>query len=131
MPSVRHHPRAITLLLVVVAFVSACASHQAELRIALTTINAASDGFVAWDDQHQADVVAHAVSLDQGKADLASYRKKREPVIRIFAVAYKATATAALEPTTENLLVLAADLADLKTAVVELGASWPKDGGSP
>jgi hypothetical protein len=108
---------------------SACTNHNAQLQTSLTVLNAARDGFTAWDDDHQHLIVTQATSLDQGKADLDAYRKKREPVIRAFELAYKTLATAALAPETDNLLLLVADLADLKTAVEALGASWPK--GSP
>jgi hypothetical protein len=99
------------------------------LRGSLTTLNAARDGFTAWDDDHQHLIVTQATSLEQGKADLDAYRKKREPVIRAFELAYKTLATAALAPSTDNLTLLLADLADLKVAVEALGAAWPK--GSP
>lgn len=108
---------------------TACANHQTELRATLTTLNAARDGFAAWDDQHQGLIVTQATTLEDGKAALASYRSKREPVIAAFDLAYKTLATAALAPDTANLGELAADVLSLKDAVVALGASWP--GASP
>lgn len=105
--------------------VAACANHQAELGASLTVLNAARDGFTAWDDQHQGDIVKAATSLEQGKGELDAYRKRREPVIRGFEIAYKALATAALTPEAGNLAVLATDVLELQNAVVALGAAWP------
>ena len=114
--------------LAIALIIAACASHQAELRTALTTLNSARDGFTAWDSEHQAEIVRQATSLDEGKAALADYRRKREPVIDGFGIAYKALATATLAPTVDNLGALVADMATLAIAVKNLGADWPKAG---
>lgn len=126
----RRYPVAALLALLVVAVLAAttaCGNHQSELQTSLTVLNAARDGFTAWDDQHQGEIVRAATTLEEGKSELDTYRKKREPVIRGFELAYKTLATAALTPDTANLLQLAVSLADLKTAVTDLGAAWPKD----
>ena len=126
-------PRILSYLALAVALCAgtACGNHQTELKTSLTVLDAARDGFTAWDDEHQHVIVTQATSLEQGQTALADYRKKREPVIRGFELAYKALATAALTPDAGNLAVLLADVADLEKAVVALGASWPKTGASP
>lgn len=108
-----------------------CASQQTALRVSLTSLNAARDGFIAWDDAHQGVLVTQAKTLEEGKASLASYIGKRETVIRAFDLAYKAIATAALDPSTANLGVFAADLADLVADAKALGAAWPPSTATP
>lgn len=119
------------LMLVVLALAGTpgCAGHQAELRASLIAIDAARDGFIAWDDAHQSAIVKASTSLEQGRADLDRYHQHREPVLRGFEIAYKALAIAALEPTAASLGALAADLLDLKNTTAALGFTWPK--GSP
>ncbi len=127
------HPlrRTRLLLAAVVAVVASCANHQAQLQTSLTLLNAARDGFVAYDDTHQHDIVKDATSLEQGQTELEVYRKKREYVLRGFEVAYKSLAAAALKPTVDNLAVLAADILDLKNTVLGVGATWPSAPPTP
>lgn len=127
-PRTRIVTRAIGVLVVGTLFaLCACAPHQAELSAANTVLNAASDGFSAWDEQHQTDIARGAKTLEQGTADLQSYRRKREPILAAFTLAYKTLAAAALSPSDLNVALALSTIQDLKTAVLSLGASWPKD----
>jgi hypothetical protein len=88
---------------------------QKTLTTTLTGLNAARDGFIAWDNTHQQNIVKKATSLADGQAKLKTYRAKRAKLEAGFAVAYKAVATAALDLKQENLLIAL-------SAVVELYA---------
>jgi hypothetical protein len=112
------------LILAIAVISAACSNHQAGLRDSLATLNAARDGFIAWDDAHQADLVRRATSLEQGKADLLRYRTEREKIVGAFELAYKVIATAALDPTVENLGIVLADLMDLKRIAEGMGITW-------
>jgi hypothetical protein len=95
------------LILAVFLALPACPGPDAKqkaLQTSLTALNAARDGFVAWDKQHQEKIVENATSLEQGKAALATYRAKRAPVEQGFVVAYSALAAAALEKSAEMIL---------------------------
>lgn len=114
---------------------TACSSYQTELKASLVTINAARDGFTAWDLRHQGEIVKQATSLDEGKSALESYRKQREPIVAGFEIAYKALADAAISPSDASVALVIADLLDLEKSVEALGLPWPgaapKTGGSP
>lgn len=112
--------------LLLAALAVGCASHQAQLQTAMATLNAARDGFVAWDRQHQADLVKQSTTIEAAKSALDEYRTKRAPVLDGFQIAYQTLAAAALEPTSANLGALLTDLADLEVSVTALGAAWPK-----
>jgi hypothetical protein len=92
--------------LVILAMVAACGpdAKQQALKYSLTGLNAARDGFVVWDANHQQKIVDDATSLEQGKQALADYRAKREKVLQSFTVAYSALAVAALDPSAEMLV---------------------------
>jgi len=66
-------------------------------------VNAARDGFVAWDLARQDQIIAAATSISDGEAKLKSYREHRHMVELAFEVAYRGLALAALEPTIANL----------------------------
>lgn len=70
---------------------------QKALTTSLTAVNAARDGFTAWDGDHQLTLVEHANTMAEGQTKLDSYRTKREPILHGFAVAYELIATAALD----------------------------------
>jgi hypothetical protein len=89
------------LLISAIILCSGCPNKS--LQVGLASLNAARDGFVAYDAKHQSDIVDAAKSLEEGKASLAEYRTKREPLIQAFAVAYSALAAAALDDTEARL----------------------------
>jgi hypothetical protein len=102
-PSTAHYPLILVFLLALPACPGPDAKQKA-LQTSLTALNAAREGFVAWDKNHQQKIVDDATSLDQGKAALAAYRTKRAPVEQGFVVAYSALAVAALEKSAAMIL---------------------------
>jgi hypothetical protein len=95
---------AAALVVLVAASCGGPDAKQKALRTSLLALNAARDGFVAWDKTHQDKIVADAESYDQGKAALEVYRTKREPVVHGFSAAYSALAAAALDPSLEMVV---------------------------
>ena len=65
------------------------------LATSLAATNAARDEFLRWDALHQLELVDAATTEVEAEAALATYRKKRAPVVKAFAVAYSAIAAAA------------------------------------
>lgn len=59
-------------------------------------LNSARDSFVAWDAQHQLDIVERSTSLEQGQVMLAGYRMRRQKVFVAFQAAYGALAAVAV-----------------------------------
>lgn len=101
-------------------------AQQKTLRVSLTTVNAARDGFITWDDQHQQGIVEKATSLEQGKQALVDYRAKRERVVLGFEVVYKTIALAALDPTAANVAAALAAITEMTGLLKEL-----RDGSAP
>src|SRR5512136_2752575 len=81
---------------------SGCGTPKA-LRITLTGLNAARDGFIAYDMQVQTRIVSDASSFEMGRIKLDIYRAEREKVILALEIAYKALATAAVDPSELNI----------------------------
>ncbi len=112
------HPNYLMLmLLVALGLVSACTKNDRmdTLRVSLTTVNAARDGFVAWDEQHQKAIVEKSTSKDEGMLALESYREARGRVVLGFEVAYRALAVAATqtdEPSLKAALAASDQLID-------------------
>lgn len=94
---IRQQPTAL-LLLIVCAILTACGASSRERTIKTTLIglNAARDGFVAWDGAHQQAIVAAAPARDVGAANLAIYRDARTPVVEAITTAYRVIAIAAV-----------------------------------
>lgn len=92
-------------LIVVCAMSTGCPNaRQKALSVGLTSLNAARDGFIVYDEQHQDQLVKDATSLEDGQAKLDAYRKLREPVTQAFIVAYSALAVAALDDNMARLV---------------------------
>lgn len=119
-------PRAAALVLLV-ALLAACGTGTRDkaLRGALTAVDAAAEGFVAFDDAEQQAIVARATTREQAQAELAAYRERRRPVIAALAAAYQAIAVAALRRGTPLPVAAAA-----VTALIESIATL-KNGASP
>lgn len=95
-------------------------ARQKTLRVSLTSLNAAREGFIAWDLRKQGNIVEAATSLEDGQTKLDEYRKRRERVVEAFTIAYSALAAAALDPSA-NMLIEAAKVAkDLYDLIKEL-----------
>jgi hypothetical protein len=89
---------AAALLFATVANSAACgpSSRTKALQASLTTLNAARAGFVAYDGQHQQDLVAHANARADAEASLAAWRTSQHEVELGFSDAYRLIAAAAL-----------------------------------
>lgn len=87
----------LLLLLVVVNLTAACGASARQKTIATTlaTVNAASDSFVAYDQDHRSHIVADAKSHEQGQAALDAWDGTVAKVQLAIGAAYKAIATAA------------------------------------
>lgn len=86
----------------VLALLMACGGAQNRLdqaasgvNVALGATNAARDAMLAWDKQHQSELVESSTTKEQADAKLAHYRAQRKPVEKAFAAAYNAIAAAA------------------------------------
>lgn len=106
------------------SLMSACSKSQRAdtLHASVVSVNAARDGFVAWDREHQQSIVDHATSHEDGVAALATYRSKRGPIMDTFEVAYRALAVAATQtddPSLKAALAVSADLIDAITALTK------------
>jgi hypothetical protein len=95
---------AVLILGVVLAGCGGAAARQKALRADLNVLNTARDGFVVWDDQHQASIVEEAITYEAGTQALDDYHQRREPVLAGFEAAYRALAVAAFEANFENAL---------------------------
>jgi hypothetical protein len=114
----RHRARIPLAALLATFILLGCSAdqHQKALRTSLTALNAAADGFIAFDADYQRTIVERAVKrakeqnlspaegAAQAKADLAAYRERRDMVLEAFGIAYAALAAAALEPSPELLI---------------------------
>lgn len=92
--------RAGHAFVVIVLLVAACGGSFTDrahktLATSLVAANAARDQFVAWDVNHQQQIVEAAADAESGRAQLAAYRKQRGPVLRAFTLAYTTIAAAA------------------------------------
>lgn len=105
---------------------AACTKNQRikTIHASLVSVNAARDGFVAWDRQHQTAIVDKATSREQAERELAAYRTRRELVERGVEVTYRAFAVAATQ--TDDLSLRAA----LETGAALVEAIKQLRGGS-
>lgn len=86
---------AVFLCLLVVNAACSGSQRTKALRTTVIALNTARDGMLAFDQQHQLDLVNGATSREDGEAKLAAYRTKRIVVVNAFEVAYRAVAVAA------------------------------------
>lgn len=104
---------------------SACTKSQRTdtIRVAILSVNAARDGLIEFDRQHQIDLVDHATSREDAQAKLAAYRAERNKTLQIddrgdpqvFVVVYQALAFAAVEndqPSLTAALKMAKEVVD-------------------
>jgi hypothetical protein len=113
----------LLLALTLTALAAGCGASQREKTLRATTIavNAARDGFVAWDLEHQRSIYRavheRGGTKEAALAELATYhRDKREPVVELFVTAYRAIGVAAVlnedEPSLQAAVAAAQRLAD-------------------
>ena len=105
----------------------ACGASQREttIKTALVTVDTARDSFVAFDASEQSMIVNKATSLDDGKAQLATYRDRRVKIVEAFTVAYRAIAAAATINDDPSIAGLSAALAQLLAAVTTITGGTP------
>lgn len=84
-------------LLVVAVAGSACGASQRQdtIKAALITVDVARESWLAYDKHAQAEIVAKATSLEDGRAKLAAYRANQGKIETAFEIAYRAVASAA------------------------------------
>lgn len=94
------------LLVVALLLAAGCGptATQRALNTSLAALNAASDGFLAWDEKHQQAIVDGPGTVEEKEAKIAEYRAKRDKVVQGFIVAYGALAAAAADQTVQKLL---------------------------
>jgi hypothetical protein len=134
MRSLRTHAAREAVLVLMLALLASCGGRgkaaSTAAHLATTTheaLNASRDVFVAWDAQHQLDLVEQATSLEDGQALLAAYRAKRQVVYAVFQGAYGSVAAVAVlvplveagKATTVELIGVVAELAQALTAMRE------------
>jgi len=68
---------------------------NSSLIVALTTVDAARDSFIAWDREHQETIVKNATSKEDAEAKLTAYRKKQAEISSLFKSAYDTMKAAA------------------------------------
>lgn len=97
--------RVSVLALAVVMMLGACGAtaRQRALDTTLAALDAARDGFVAYDSAKQAAIVDAAITKEAGVSALAAWREKRTAVVELFLVAYSALAAACLDATQATL----------------------------
>lgn len=129
--------RYLTTNLLVVIFlgltVVACgqSARQKTLKASLVSLNASRDGFLAWDREHQQQIVYRAESLAEGRAALAAYHEKRRLVVLGFEIAYKGLATAALSPSETNVVAFLSNFKQLYEMLRELTGKEPQELRAP
>ena len=109
----------ILACLVALAATYGCAasSRETALKASLVTVDAARDGFLAYDRQHELALVAESVSAPDAQAKLAAYQAKRAKIDPLFVAAYHALAAAELLNTDQSLASLQGAVANLIDAV--------------
>lgn len=93
------------LILFGVLMPAACeGARQKSLRVTLTSLNAARDGFTAWDSAKQQRIVEASTSFEEGAKQLNVYRNSRIKIVQAFTAAYSALALAAVDSSPASLI---------------------------
>lgn len=113
----------LLMLLLASTLMGACNRSQRNdtLRTTVISVNAARDGFTAWDRNHQQAIAASAATREAAESELTKYRSERETTLRYFEVAYRSLALAATqvdEPSLKTALISAADVVDAVKALM-------------
>lgn len=108
------------ILMVAVPSCSGTTQRTKTLQTTLVAVNAARDGFVAWDRQHQHELVEKATSKDDALLAIDAYHKKREPITSSFEVVYRAVAVAATQTDEVSLKAALAKAGELYDALKKL-----------
>lgn len=115
------------------AGVSGCSSNARidSIHASLVAVDAARDGFVVYDRQHQDDIVDHATSREDGVSKLVAYRKDREAILNGFEIAYRLLATAATQNDDQSLSAALRAAGDLVSRIKGITAPAEKPPASP
>jgi len=95
-------------------------AREKTLRATFVTVNAARDGFTAFDVQHQQQIVADAKTLEAGAAALAAYRQDRERVLALFEGVYHVLAAATFTDDVKTVATLVELAENLQKALDDL-----------
>lgn len=108
-----------------VGCVPPASQRESTIHVSFVTVDAGKEAYLAYDAHAQDEIVASAVSLEDGKAKLAEYRAKRGRVVKALTVAYMAIATAARLNDDRSLASVVAAISDVIATVRALtgGAS--------
>lgn len=117
------------MFLVMLVATPACSGSKRTrtLQTTLAAVNAARDGFIAWDKQHQLELVKNASSRDETDKSLGDYHKRREPVVTGFEVVYRAIALAATQNDGPSLSAALDKASELYEALLGLGMPVVRD----
>ncbi len=124
----RKHIPALTLYLmtfaacIALAAVPSCTKNTrlTTIQASLVTVNAARDGFVVWDRQHQSSIVDAATTREDAIAKIDAYRKEREKTLHAFETVYRVLAIAATQTDEPSLKSALAQSAELVQAIKKL-----------
>jgi hypothetical protein len=114
---------AITLVLAVAGvFASGCTNNDRRdtIHATLVTVDAARDGFLAYDQAHQAEIVQTAIGADDARAKLAAYRADRDRATGpagLLTTAYRAIAAAATANDAASLTAMTNAAIQLESAL--------------
>lgn len=124
--------RAIILAFAITLITCGCGASAREKTIHATfiSVTAARDGFVAWDAQHQLDVVKASSSAVMGEVALSDYHAHRVKVTVALEAAYRALAAAAIiesDPTLTGIVHAAQEVYQAISTLQQISV----DGGGP
>lgn len=96
------------------------ASRTDTLHASLTSVNAARDGFVAWDQKHQQALLEHATSREDAQRALTDYRATQTKIAEWFAVVYQSIAAAAVQNDDPSLAAAVHAATDIVAKIAQL-----------
>lgn len=113
-------PAAIAILLAML--VAACSQNErvSTLHATIIAVNAARDGFTAWDRDHQQSLVTAATTREDAEKAIAEYRVAQTKIVSGFEVAYRALAVAATQTDDLSLKAALTAAAELLDAIQKL-----------
>lgn len=116
------------LTLIALALQSAgCGASARERAIKGTfiAVNAASDGFVTWDERTQDAIVTAAQTREDGREMLLAHREKRERIVQGLTMVYRALVLAAIDPEDANIAIVTGLAAELYETIREVTGRAP------
>ena len=114
--------RSVSLILLVLVFALGCGAGQRNntIRAGVVTLNAARDGFLAWDGEHQMQIVKDATTYEEGRKRLDDYRALRDDVIKTFFAVYNFFIGAATQSDDPSLKTAFREAEKLYATIVKL-----------